>query len=421
MKNTLAKVMVLTVLCYCSRSMIASPMDSLYRIVYETNDLEYIRDLVPIYEQTATDEALGKLYFLVAWKYEKVQNMGKSFDYYNQSLKFYEKTGNLEKQERCLDNLGGLALRLSQNEKAKAYYSQAWVINSELGDKVEIALSLRDISITLSKNPKTRKEAVWYLTQAADLLEQVKEYELLGEIYLKMGILHKELGAYGSALDSYELALKFAPDSDEILARVLNGQSNVLFIKGDYQQALIKQNAAIRIKTRLGDDLLLASSLNNLGVIQYKMGDFEAAYISLLESFNLNIAQKELKQRSYQNLHESYSYLDSVCLALGDDSRLWESGVHREFLAKESKMIENLEVYHIKDLAFQGQLIEEKEALAEQKAFLSEMLVYGTILICIVLVVLVYFMIQKRKLVLAELRRREDVKARLRKYNIFVD
>lgn len=421
MKYALVRTIVTIWACHISFIGISDPVENMYQNIKKIHDFDSIHAIIPVYEEQASESDMGKLFFLVAWKYENVNAFGKAFDYYNLSLKLYENTGALEKQQKCLENLGRLALRLHQYDKARKYYTAAWAINMELGDEREIGLSLRDIGITLSKTLETKKEAIWYLEQSADLLQQIDEFGLLSKVYLEIGAIYKELGSYDRAMDNYYLALDYSPNSEEIKAMVLNNHSEILLLAGAYEMSLMKLDSAIVIKRKFGDEELLISSLNMLGVIHFEMGNFEKSIEVLLESFNLNINKENLTQYSYENLRESYAYMDSACLALGDESRLIQSGIYRDFLSKEAMVIENLEIYRIKDLAFQGELIAEKQELAEQRAYLSSMIKYGVILIGVVFVVLIFLLLDIRKRKMKDRHSRQTMKNILKKHNLISD
>lgn len=364
-KKTIVKLCLACILAFVLKPAKANHADSLYQVIKKETDFYKISLLTPSYVESATDSQLGRLYFLLGWKYGKAKNVDEAFKYYNMSRKYYKSANDYNGEQKALENIGAMAVKKNNYTIAEKYFREALEVNERWGDELQIALSNRDIGYTLSGQGK-KSDAVVFFNKAVNQLLELEEYEKASVTFVDIGNQFKALESYQKAEDYYSLAINHSPKSEYVRAMVMNNMSEIKHENGQYEEAVVCIDSAINIKKRLGDEIFLASSMNNLGIIHYQQGHLEKAFNAFYNSFQINV-NNPLEHRSFKNLSESYSYMDSICIAQGQKYRLLDSGVIRAYRDVELAMMQDLHLYAKKDMRFQAELYMEHQEREQEE------------------------------------------------------
>jgi predicted ATPase/transcriptional regulator with XRE-family HTH domain len=142
----------------------------------------------------------------------------------------------------------------------------------------------------------SQQEAIRQLTGEIDNIRAAwvwaidhRDIDQLGRAGRGYGWYFEITGLYGEGIDQLELlvqALKPGPQDDQwsrVMGLALIHQALLYFRKGEFDQARNLYEKSIRILRPIGDQALLADSLDFLGTILHLLGEYEPARASLEE------------------------------------------------------------------------------------------------------------------------------------------
>lgn len=123
------------------------------------------------------------------------------------------------------------------------------------------------------------EEALKYLLQAIDLLEEFKDDFLLSCILNNIGEVFRESVNYDSALEYYYRALKISTDINSKIntASLLSNIGEIYFIENKYKEALVNFTKSYDILLEEKDMVTLAEVENKLGKVHYISGNYRKA------------------------------------------------------------------------------------------------------------------------------------------------
>jgi tetratricopeptide (TPR) repeat protein len=147
-------------------------------------------------------------------------------------------------------------------------------------------------------------------TDLNDALNLVKAVE-------NIGIIHNELNEPDSALARFEFALVKAEQVSEPkrVSSIYNNMGYSWELKENFKLARYFYEKALNLRKKNEDVDDIASSLNNLGRITYKMKDYQKAIGYILQSNHLAI-YAATRIDNYKLLSDIYSILNNPSLAL---------------------------------------------------------------------------------------------------------
>jgi non-specific serine/threonine protein kinase len=177
---------------------------------------------------------------------------------------------------RALNASGALALSQGDYEAARAAFSEALEIRRHLGDPIDIAASLNNLSLAA-----------------------------------------RYLGDFETASSGLEesLQIQHAHGREQIAARVQNNLGNLLREKGEPEAALTQFTQSLNVLRQHGDKIGMAAVLNNLGVLARETGDLPRARQLRENSLGLERALGN-RQGIALSMHE----LALVAIAAGQNS-----------------------------------------------------------------------------------------------------
>ncbi|MHA2366755.1 MAG: tetratricopeptide repeat protein, partial [Candidatus Hodarchaeales archaeon] len=251
----------------------------------ETVDLlnEYLLKQVDSYKKAKIHYSIGMIQAL-SFKSDKAEL---------NFLKTIELSKNMDDDQLEIDGLNGLALagrtRFENLEKNLDHAQLALKKAREKGYKHGEAEALFISALIyddLQKHDKTPE----LVDQSIDILENLNNPLLLGRCYnLKAGILN-ENADYTTALDLYErvkslyLRLDYKIMVPMIILNIGIVQKNL----GDYLNAKISYEQAIKLSTKMSDNYILFESINYLGSLLGEIGEFNEALRILEKTRELN-------------------------------------------------------------------------------------------------------------------------------------
>ena len=159
--------------------------------------------------------------------------------------------------------------------------------------------------------------AVKNYIEALKYFKQIKDIKNEARVYNNIGNLYREID-YNKALLYYKKALSIAKplNIEELTAGLYLNIANILRFQGDYKNSLKYLEISNEIFTKTRDTINFISSLQNSGIIFYKLKDFETAKKQLFDAIN-----QAKKHNLYKVLVGSNLTLAAIYLEQGEHSK----------------------------------------------------------------------------------------------------
>jgi serine phosphatase RsbU (regulator of sigma subunit)/Tfp pilus assembly protein PilF len=231
----------------------------------------------------------------------------------SQQLKF--KTG----EANASTNKGVLYWYQDNYPQALEYYFNTLRIVEETGDKNLIARSLANIGLVFY-DQKDFSKALNYYERALAIKEEIKDRKASTIIRGNIGNIHKESGAYDKALDYFSKALENSREMKEqgLTGLYLSDIAGIYELRNDHQQALDYYQKGLAIADEIGDKVLFSGISNSIGGIYLKQKKYKEAEQYFSDALNMSASMGDLnnKRDAHQKLSALYMQQNKWQLAL---------------------------------------------------------------------------------------------------------
>lgn len=208
----------------------------------------------------------------------------------------------------------------------------------------------------------------------------IGDRSLISDLYRILGDIQLIFNSYDEAIDSYERALKDAQSSrDQSREAVSLNSLGVVYLKtGNFNKAHKIFNSALTLSKVIHDPELERIVLGNIALLYEEQGKPEVAVIFYKQSINIS----ESIRASSEELSRDYkdAYRDSVS---GNYRRLADLLIQQGRLAEAQRVLELLKVQELQDFTRSAELAEtqgtihlialERQILAEFNGLLMEL------------------------------------------------
>ncbi|MDQ7025945.1 MAG: tetratricopeptide repeat protein [Anaerolineae bacterium] len=148
--------------------------------------------------------------------------------------------------------------------------------------------SIKEQGITLY-NQHDYEAAARAFQQAKDAYAEADQHEMVAEMKVNIGLVHRELGEAQQALEMMQEALRTFEDKDDKMrmAQVLGNLGGVYQSLGDSEQAEMSYRKAANLFDELGEEILYSDTMMALGAMQIRGFNFfqgAATYMVALEN-----------------------------------------------------------------------------------------------------------------------------------------
>jgi signal transduction histidine kinase len=249
---------------------------------------------------TVEDDSL-RLYAFV--EYGKFLFFTSSFDSaYTYFMRAEKYAGNDLKSIASLQNMQGASLqRMEELEAAVTHYIHSATIYEELEDEVGQAKVYNNLSMVY-QSTSDHDRAIEYIRKSIRINRSRGDSVKLGQNYNNLGIIFRTQIALDSARKYLELAVSIKSRFDNetsLQASSLNNLGLVLFKLKEYEQAEDYFLESIRIRQRIADRLGEISSIINLVELYITLQRFDEAqdYFDRISENEFNKDNLELRSR----------------------------------------------------------------------------------------------------------------------------
>jgi tetratricopeptide (TPR) repeat protein len=219
-------------------------------------------------------------FFITAWILSEIEQFDESFELYNLAKKIYENLGDTEGIAATLDELGMMEQFRGNDDEAAQLFSQSLEIRRRIEDKLGIARTL----LHLAQLSLSRGDSETLLNQAKELCEKSGQQREMAGILGTLGLVEqgrrnyeKAMMLYGQAADIFE---ELGDQSN--LARTLRCQLMIAIDTINLDNARRLFSKVLEIESNLGKELgdtpRIAALLNQLGMVEYLIGNLDEAF-----------------------------------------------------------------------------------------------------------------------------------------------
>ena len=224
-----------------------------------------------VVSQLHSPQLLAKTYYNIGRTYSGLNQLSKAVDAYEKSRRVFEQAGLQRDLSYIFADLGRLYFILEDYQKAKSYSEQSLAQTDTTG-----------IPASPGTPPDEYTKAT-ALATLADLHLRDGDYDQAVQKLRTALVLHEQLNRANSRYKT------FIADDHQTLGRVYTAS-------GDYTQALIHLNEALKIVTSLTDPDAMASLLNSIGVLYLEQEDYAQAKKSLDDSLQIYLSINKQKE-----------------------------------------------------------------------------------------------------------------------------
>ncbi len=327
-------------------------------------------------------------------------NIGASIADMQEGLDYYVSIKDSVKIAEALSDLGYLDQARGLYDKALEKYQQSLTMRELIADQKGIAYSLNNIG-TLYWRLGKMDEALDYYLQAIRYFEEMGLKEEIAATKGNIGVIYSDLGDMDKAL-KYQLdALKLNRELGHRLTETknLNNIAMVYLHKKEAAKAISYLEQALKIHTIIGDNEMYPLVLYNLGKAYQDNNQFELAL-----SYTQQAAIAAEKQQANDLLMHTLAQEATILHQLGKDTRAFQQQLKANqikdsiFSLRQTEQIEELKAKYDTE----RHILEKNNLkLANQKNEIiikqQKMLFLLLILMCLLFLVFVWLILQKRR------------------------
>jgi tetratricopeptide (TPR) repeat protein len=268
----------------------------------------------------------------------------KAKDWYNQALELLRgEEAYPDEKARVLNGLGGVYSQQGQFDQAKARYEQCLALSRRSGNRRAGAQVLNSLGVTAFYQ-RDFAGALAYHRQALEIRRAIGDRAEEGDSLFNLAVAALDMGDYGQAQGYFAEALDIQQTTrnrwEEI--NIWNGLGGMYQQLGDLLKAQACLQRGLILAEEIGDEEGQAYLLSNLGLVVRDQGDLQTAEKLLSDGLAVMQALDNKHQVSF-----FLSYLGTVGLQAGD----YEQAIERAQAALSLRQELDLRLQMADDLA----------------------------------------------------------------------
>jgi len=241
------------------------------------------RDLV----LRSTEQRRLARYYLAAAQWLEAKTVQRSDEQLEFLANLYEKAGDHRRSSRCYLQGGDRARARYAPDEARVLYAKGLEMIGDRDAPTRID-ALHNLGDVLEQTGRT-DEAMGYFIEMLHLSWRYDNLAKAGAAYSRLARGHRRLGKYDAAMEHLRRAHELFSRSrdDRGIASTLDDMGRVNWLRGGFGQALDFHRQALTIRRALGDRRSIALSLANIGRVHHDTGNFKAAINQFREALDL--------------------------------------------------------------------------------------------------------------------------------------
>lgn len=276
--------------------------------IYADNRIDSLKTRLGL---TKADTSLIRVYIQLGDRYAKLNQADSALSYYNQALKFAEKTENETYRYTIYNQIGELFTGTGNFSISLEYYfKMLQLLDDEasrkydqlkLGNKyASLYVQMGTCYFYLENLPKAHvyyQKSLEKVLQKATIDTRYKETESQLILYINIGSAYLSGKSFDKALVNFEKALEMnKPLNNQMYYGVLYNNLGIVYTeKKAFDKAFDFYIRALQIRKVLKDTAGMAQVYNNLGDCYYLTGDYQSSIESLNNALNLSRKVRNLR------------------------------------------------------------------------------------------------------------------------------
>jgi adenylate cyclase len=255
-----------------------------------------------------------------------------TLDYWNQSLKIFERLNDQIGVANLLNNIGAIYTDRGDDAKGLEYSLKSLEISEKTEDKLRILSALNSVgTIYYSKSEGAigeakkinQEKALKYLLMALPLCEELGDNNYLGIISENIAEIYFDKNDDAQALSFFNKSIK-ALGNTANSSFAYNGLGKLYLRKGDFNKALRYHEKAYAIADNTNNQLHMVRSLEGIANVYVKRQDFKQAlsYYHKAEAQALEIHSNPNLKDIYEGMSMAYGKAGDYANAYAYQNRL---------------------------------------------------------------------------------------------------
>ncbi len=303
-----------------------------------------------------------------------------TIEYWKQSMAVYDSIGDNSGVSNLLNNLGTVYYDQGDEATGVEYYLKAARTAEKAEDKYRMSNAYFNIGAAYATNPETYEMSLDYFMRAYNFSEDFGDYYVVGLATANIGELFFLEEKYDSALIYYEKSLEAYELSDGSGAPYTLNNIGKLYAKmGEYPSAIKFHQDAFDLALEYKDKVQQTQSLNGIADTYLLMEDYKSAIEPYLEAEILakEIGTPDELQVAYEGLAQAYSELRDFNNAFKYQNLLTEIN-YEIYNAENDKKIERMQfTYELDKREEEITLLTTEKALQEAEVKRQRAMIYG--------------------------------------------
>ncbi len=261
---------------------------------------------------------------------EKRGQWERAIEFYQQAIKVNEKMGNIRGLAATWTNLGNVYQLMGQWERAIEFHQKAGKGLEKVGDLHGLAITWNNLGEVYRRKGKW-EQAIEFYQQAIEGYEKVDDIHGLAKAWDNLGSVYMQQGQWERAIEFHQKAGKSLEKVGDLhgLAITWKNLGEVYRMKSQWEQAIEFYQKAIEVSEQMGDLHGLAQIWHGLGQVCTDKGQWERAIGFYQKAIEVYEEASDL-----HGLARTWGNLSSVYIQQGQ----WEQAI--EFLQKAIEIME---------------------------------------------------------------------------------
>lgn len=265
-----------------------------------------------IAERIDYKKGMALAYKTIGLCYNRQGKFPEALTNWNQSLELFNSIGDVDGQSNMFNNIGTVYHNVGDLVKALDYYFQSLKSAEQTGNKLRLATALLNIGAAYFDNPVTMSKALPYYLDALKYSEADGDKEAIGTISVNIGEIYFNQDKLTEALMYFEKS-RLALEEGQFyhaLPYTLSFIGKVYARQMNFTRAIAVQTRAVEMASMNNFKVEEAFALANLADTYRELGDFKNALKRYFEAKDIaeKFASREMKH-IFEGLVATYAAL----------------------------------------------------------------------------------------------------------------